>query len=232
MVRPINVLGLVPARGGSKGIHRKNMVDLGGKPLLAWTIDAALHSTLDGVVLSTDDPEIADLGRSLGLSVPFLRPPELATDAALSIDVVLHALDCLASVPDVVVLLQPTTPFRTSDDINGSIRLLDDPDVQSVISVSPVGGHHPSRMKFVENGWLVDPPFAEEIEGQPRQTLRPCFIKNGAIYASRVELLRSRRFQGERSRAWRMPAERSVNIDGPLDLLLARALVIDPIRQG
>jgi len=220
----MDILGLVPARGGSKGIPRKNIVDLGGKPLLAWTSGVALASSLKRVVLSTDDPEIADLGRELGLDVPFLRPPDLATDAARSIDLVLHALDALDARPDAVMLLQPTTPFRTVPDIEGSIALLQANDADSVISVVHVGGHHPARMKLIEDGWLVDPPFTESIEGQPRQTLVPLFIKNGAIYLTRSAVLRSGSFQGGRSRAWEMPPERSVNIDGPFDLLVARAL--------
>lgn len=219
----MDILGLVPARGGSKGIPCKNIIDLGGKPLLAWTSDVALSSSLKRVILSTDDREIADIGRQLGLEVPFLRPAALATDDARSIDVVLHALDALGVQPDAVMLLQPTTPFRTVADIEGSIGLLAS-DVDSVISVAAVGGHHPGRMKLVKDGWLVDPPFAERVEGQPRQTLAPLYIKNGAIYLTRSAVLRAGFFQGTRSRAWEMPSERSVNVDGHIDLVLARAI--------
>lgn len=221
----MNILGVVPARGGSKGIPHKNVVDLGGRPLLAWTSEAALSSTLQRIVLSTDDPQIAEVGRNLGLEVPFIRPAILSTDAARSIDVVQHALSALGAEPDAVMLLQPTTPFRTVSDIEESIELLRPPDVQSVISVAAVGGHHPARMKQIERGWLRDPPFAETIEGQPRQHLPPLFIKNGAIYLTRLEVIQMGCFQGARCRPLEMPAERSVNIDGPLDLLVARAMV-------
>jgi len=220
----MDILGIVPARGGSKGIPRKNIVDLGGRPLLAWTSEVALLSSLKRIVLSTDDPEIAEIGRSLGLEVPFLRPTELAADCARSIDVVTHTLDAIDAQPDAVMLLQPTSPFRTLEDIEGAVQLLDQPSIQSVISVAPVGGHHPARMKRIENGWLRDPSFSEDIEGQPRQTLAPLYIKNGAVYLARLAMLRQGTFQGQHCKAWCMPPERSVNIDSPMDLLVARAL--------
>lgn len=221
----MRVLGLIPARGGSKGIPRKNLADLGGRPLLAWTADTALASSIDRVVLSTDDEEIAATGRELGVDVPFMRPRVLASDAARSIDVVLHALEALGERPDAVMLLQPTTPFRSAEDIDGSIGLLEATQADSVISVASVGGHHPARMKLIEDGWLIDPPFSEVEEGIPRQELTDIFIRNGAIYLTCLTTLLGRSFKGPRSRAWIMPAERSVNIDNPLDLAVARALI-------
>lgn len=220
------VWGIVPARGGSRGIPRKNIIDLGGKPLLAWTAETALASSLQRVILSTEDPEIAEVGRASGLEVPFLRPPELATHDAKSIDLVLHALDTLDGEPDAVMLLQPTTPFRDIRDIEGSIALLEShPDTDSVISVAPVGGHHPARMQFIEDGVLVNPPFAEAVEGTPRQFLEPLYIRNGAIYLTRTAVIRSAgSFRGATSRAWVMPPERSVNLDDEIDLIVARAL--------
>jgi CMP-N,N'-diacetyllegionaminic acid synthase len=222
------VLGVVPARGGSKGIPGKNIAPLGGRPLVAWTAEAALASSLARTVLSTDDEAIAAAGRAAGLDVPFLRPAELAGDRAESIDVVLHALDAVEPTDgpyDAVMLLQPTTPLRTAADIDAAIELLERTGADAVISVADVGGHHPARMKWLEGDRLIDPPFAEEVENQPRQTLRPVFIRNGAIYLTRVEVLRRRSFKGEDCRALVMPDERSVNIDTPFDLAIARAVV-------
>ena len=222
----MSILGVVTARGGSKGIPRKNLADLGGRPLLAWTAEAALASRIDRVVLSTDDEEIADVGRRLGLEVPVLRPVELAGDMALSIDVVLHMLAAVADPGiDAVMLLQPTAPLRTTADIDGVIELFERERPDSVISVVPVDGHHPARMKFIEDGWLVDPPYVEAYENQPRQELRPVYLKNGAVYLTRRAVIEARSFKGERCLAWVMPHERSVNIDGPFDLGLARAIV-------
>ena len=216
----MRVLGLVPARGGSKSIPRKNLVELGGVPLIQWTIQAALGSNLERVVVSTDDDEIAEISQNLGAEVPFKRPAELSSDQTLSIDVVLHALDVLEEDFDAVMMLQPTSPFRTSIDIVSAIKIID--DASSVISVVPVEGTHPARMKFVEDGVLIDPPFAETIENMPRQDLRPMYIRNGAIYLTRIADLRHRTFKGALSRALIMPKERSINIDTSFDLALAR----------
>ena len=216
----MRVLGLVPARGGSKSIPRKNLVELGGVPLIQWTIQAALGSNLKRVVVSTDDDEIAEISQNLGAEVPFKRPAELSSDQTLSIDVVLHALDVLEEDFDAVMMLQPTSPFRTSIDIESAIKSIN--AASSVISVVPVEGTHPARMKFVEDGVLIDPAFAETIENMPRQELRPMYIRNGAIYLTRIADLRHRTFKGALSRALIMPKERSINIDTSFDLALAR----------
>lgn len=216
----MRVLGLIPARGGSKSIPRKNLVDLGGRPLIAWTIQAALGSNLTRVVVSTDDGEIADISKALGAEVPFRRPVELSSDSSLSIDVVLHALSELDEEFDAVMMLQPTSPFRTLIDIESAIEIIG--DASSVISVVPVGGTHPARMKFIEDGILIDPPFAEAFENMPRQELRPMFIRNGAIYLTRIADLRKRTFKGAISQALVMPQDRSINIDTDFDLRLAK----------
>jgi len=194
----MRVLGLIPARGGSKSIPRKNLVDLGGLPLIQWTIQAALGSNLTRVIVSTDDDEIAEISQSLGAEVPFKRPAELSSDLTLSIDVILHALDVLEAIKI----------------IGGA---------SSVISVVPVEGTHPARMKFIEDGVLIDPPFSETIENMPRQELRPMFIRNGAIYLTRISDLRNRTFKGSLSRALVMSKERSINIDSFFELAIARA---------
>lgn len=221
-VGEMKFLGLIPARGGSQGVKRKNMAELGGVPLIEWTIRTVKASSISRVVVSTDDLEIATFSESKGCEVPFIRPWELATNSALAIDVVNHALDALSEDFDAVMLLQPTTPFRTVGDIEESLRILG--DASSVISVSAVEGPHPARMKFIEDGILVDPPFAEPIENMPRQELRKVFVRNGAIYLTKVEFLKQKTFKGPKSRALIMPEERSVNIDSEFDLRMARAI--------
>ena len=219
----MKVLGLIPARSGSKSILQKNLVDLGGVPLIGWTIRAALESKLDLVMVSTDDTEISDVSKGFGAEVPFLRPKNLALDLSLTIDTVLHAIRNISGEFDAVMLLQPTSPFRLASDINDALNLL--VDCSSVISVVPVEGNHPARMKYIESGFLKDPTFAESTENIPRQNLSPLFIRNGAIYLSTLNTLKGRSFKGPRSRPLIMPRERSLNIDSPFDLKLARAML-------
>ena len=221
----MNVLGIIPARGGSKAIPRKNIVLLGGKSLLAWTAEAASASQLNQIIVSTDDEEIASHAEACGIEVPFLRPAAIAGDDAATIDVVLHALDELATEFDAVMVLQPTSPFRTVADIDACLLLLNNSDADSVISVVDVGGHHPARMKFLKDGILVDPPFGEQIENQSRQDLTPMYIRNGAIYLTRTHVIQAGTFKGRVCLAHVMPPERSINIDEPLDLAIAEAMV-------
>lgn len=223
---PMNVLGIVPARGGSKSIPRKNLAPLGGEPLISWTLEAATQSLLTRVMVSTDDVEIADVARKLGADVPFLRPKNIARDTTEMLDVVEHAMTELNFEGGAVMVLQPTSPFRSTADINACLELLiQNPEVDSVISVVSVGSYHPARMKYLENGLLIDPPFGEERENQRRQELKQMYIRNGAIYLTRRETLKARTFKGRRSLAYVMPEERSINIDSPYDLALARAVL-------
>jgi CMP-N-acetylneuraminic acid synthetase len=223
----MRILGVIPARGGSRAVPRKNLRLLGGKPLLWWTVEAAKGSKrLTRTVLSTEDEEIADIARTLGADVPFRRPPELATDRALSMPVMQHALQVVEQMEhgtpyDALVMLQPTAPFRTSEDIDGAIEMFEATGADSVISVTNVDGHHPARMKYLENGRLVDPPFCETYENQPRQELRPMYVKNGAIYVTRRAVLLAGSFKGHTCLAWVMPAERSANIDSLADFAYA-----------
>ena len=218
----MKILGVIPARGGSKGIPGKNIKMIAGKPLVVYTIEAALKSILNRIILSTDDPEIAELSGKYGLPVPFKRPAELASDTAKSIEVAKHALMIAeqedGTIYDAIMLLQPTTPFRSFSDINEAIRLLnDDHSADSVISVVAVGGNHPARMKYIKDGILIDPPFCESYENQNRQELRPMFIRNGAIYLTRRNILLNDSYKGNKSLALVMPVERSVNIATQFD---------------
>jgi CMP-N-acetylneuraminic acid synthetase len=190
--------------------------------LLAWTVDAALASGLDRVILSTDSESIAGLGRELGAEVPFMRPAALADDGAKSIDVVLHALDLLEGQPDAVMLLQPTSPFRSVGDIDGAIGMMRTSRPHSVIGVV-AATQHPVQMRVLKEGRIERAPFSG-VEGTPRQELAHYVIPNGSIYLTRVDVLVSRSFYGTDSLGWVMPPERSLNIDHPFDLEVARAL--------
>jgi CMP-N-acetylneuraminic acid synthetase len=226
----MRVLGIVTARGGSKGIPRKNLAVLAGKPLLAWTALAATRSTLARTVLSTDDEEIAAVGRSLGLEVPFLRPPELALDTTPTLPVlqdVVRRLEAAGDQFDAVFTLQPTNPLRTSDDIDGAIALLAQTGADSVISFVDVGERHPARMKTIDaDGRVSDPPFAEQFEGQRRQDLPQLWLREGSVYLTRRDVLMEQgSIKGADCRAWKMPLERACNIDTPYDLWLAEQML-------
>jgi len=214
----MKILGIIPARGGSKGVLGKNIKLLGGEPLITHTIKAALKSNLTKVIVSTDDDDIEKVAMEAGAEVPFKRPADLASDTAKSIDVAKQALLEMEKIDgivyDAIMLLQPTAPFRSVYDINKSIELLEsDKDADSVISVVDVEGHHPARMKYIENGVLIDPPFKEAYENQNRQELTPMFIRNGAIYLTKRESILADSYKGRKSLALIMPLENSINID-------------------
>ncbi len=222
----MKILGVIPARGGSKGVKNKNIKLLAGRPLISYTIDAALGSLLDRVIVSTDSEEIMKAAEAAGADVPFIRPETLATDKATAIPVILHSLDTLKEIDgedyDAVMMLQPTTPFRRTSDINEAIHILVSTGADSVISVVDVHGHHPARMKYLsDEGRLMDPDFCEEYENQPRQELRPMYLRNGAIYLTKTEVIRQHSFKGSDCRALIMPDTLSVNIDTELDFAYA-----------
>lgn len=218
MIGSRRVLGLIPARGGSKGVPRKNVADAAGRPLLAWTIDAARASRfLDDIVLSTDDEEIAGVGRSLGCAVPFVRPAELASDTAGAVDVALHAVEAIRGF-DVVVLLQPTSPLRTTQDIDATCSLLNDESVPAAVSVT-VALEHPAWMYQLGVASDLAPVLNLPQPPKRRQDLQPVYVLNGAVYAIGVGELRSARtFVPVGCKAHVMPRERSLDIDTADDL--------------
>lgn len=229
----MRVLGIIPARGGSKGVLRKNIRGLAGKPLMVWTLEAVKASQLARVIVSTDDAEIAETARSFGGDAPFLRPAEFATDAARAIPVLQHAVrfcEHAGETYDAVMMLQPTSPMRLTVDIDGAIaKLRADSSATAVISVVSVGDQHPARMKFLQQGVLVDPPFAEGFENQPRQELVPLYLRSGSIYLVRRDtLMINNSLKGDRCLAQIMPRNRSVNIDSAFDLELAEWLMSKP----
>lgn len=212
------VLGLVTARGGSKGVPRKNLRLVAGRPLIAWTLDAAKASRLiTRVLVSTDDPEIALVARAEGVEAPFLRPAEYAGDASPHIDAVLHALDWLISNRgesyDYVCLLQPTSPLRTAEDIDGALELAISRDPDAVVSVSPSPVH--PHLLYHMDALSALTPLLPPLQGYARrQDLPAAFVLNGAIYVNRVEALRRDRcFTPPGALGFFMPQERSLDID-------------------
>jgi len=227
------VLAVIPARGGSKGVPNKNIRSIAGKPLIAYTIEAAKGSqVLTQTVISTDSEEIALIAKGLGGQVPFLRPAKLATDMAASLAVIQHAVkhteNHLNCIFDIIVMLQPTCPLRTSFDIDEAVNKLIDTGADSVISVVAVGGYHPLRMKRIVSGdHLVNYIEQGEEDMRPRQILPPTYIRNGAVYATRRDVLMTEgNFVGEDCRAYVMPTVRSINIDVYEDLLVAEHYLI------
>ena len=220
----MTLLALISARGGSKGIPRKNIRPFSGKPLLQWSIDAALASAcVDQVVVSTDDPEIAQVARACGAEVPFLRPAELATDTAPGIAPVLHALEQLPEVND-VLLLQPTSPMRTSADIEAIVALRQQAGRESAVSLTP-SAKHPAWMYRLNNGQLLE-SLLQLDQAHCRQQLSTAYVLNGALYlATRSFLLREQAFIAADTVGFVMPAERSVDIDTPLDWQWAEFLM-------
>jgi len=237
----MNVLGLITARAGSKGIPWKNIAPLSGRPLIAYTCDAATSSqTLTRVVLSTDADDIAAVARSAGVSVPFMRPAALALDATPSIDVALHAVDWLeqheAWRTDVLVLLQPTSPLRTGnhiDDVVGKLR--EDLTVDTVVSVTEVPHRfNPYSIMRISDGALV--PFVPDpvpFDRYRRQNLPVCYARNGpAVLATRRDVLITRRsFYGDRVHPYPMSRLDSLDIDDEFDLIAASAALEFRARQ-
>lgn len=228
----LRVLAVVPARGGSKSVVRKNIATMAGKPLIAYTIEEAKKvSEICDLVVSTDDEEIAAVSQSLGALVPFIRPAHLAADDSQSAPVIEHCLRFMESMRkctyDAVLMLQPTTPLRKSDHIERAIKMLETNDCESVVSVVSVAGYHPFRMKrFVDNRLLnfIEQGFEDM---RPRQLLPPVYIRNGAIYLTRRNVIIDRGWLvGEPCVGFEMEAHESVNIDTRDDLLFAEFILL------
>jgi CMP-N,N'-diacetyllegionaminic acid synthase len=219
----LKVLGVITARGGSKGIPGKNLKLLGGKPLIAHTIEAANDAALDRVIVSTEDPVIADVARRLGCEVPFMRPAELSRDETPHLPVIQHAAQWMREhagyQPDVVMILQPTSPLRSAVDIGGALRMLELSGADSVVSVSSVSAHaHPMRMLRVDDDsyatlFATGEPVRKRINR--RQDLPKAWVMNGAIYACRRSVLFDNipSLYGDRVVAFPMPEDRSISID-------------------
>lgn len=219
MYKELRILAVIPARGGSKGVPRKNVRLLAGKPLIAWTIEQAIESHyIDRVIVSSEDEEICQVAKDSGAEVPFVRPAELATDTASGVDVLCHAVENSGSDYDYVVLLQPTSPLRVSTDIDEAIQRCIGKNVTSVVSVAEAS-KSPYWMYQMQSGGELT-PFVENAASN-RQQLPQAYALNGAVYVLEVAaLLGNRKIIDAQTLGYVMPAERSYDIDSETDFLV------------
>jgi len=234
----MKILAVITARGGSKGIPGKNIKLLGGKPLISYPIDTAKKSKLiTDLIVSTDDVEIAEVARQHGAEVPFMRPSELAEDKTPHLPVMQHAItfmeNKLGIVFDYVVILQPTSPFRIAEDIDGTLRKLIQTHADSAVSLVEIdSGEHPMKIKKIEND-LVAPYCLKEEEGIRRQDLPVAYKRSGAVYAMRRDLImKEGRLYGEKIVGHIVSKERSIDIDYPMDWLRAEYMLGELKKKG
>ncbi|MEA1988824.1 MAG: acylneuraminate cytidylyltransferase family protein [Pseudomonadota bacterium] len=219
-------LAVIPARGGSKRLPRKNVLDFAGKPLIAWTIEAAKHSKyIDHFAVSTDDQEISDVSKKYGAEV-LTRPAQLATDTASTVDVVLHAIAAQSQSYDYVILLQPTSPLRTAQHIDEAIELLFEKNANAVISVCETD-HSPLWANILPDDGNMDNFIREEVKGKRSQDLPTYYRLNGAIYIAKVELVEKQKtlFLDDKCFSYVMDQDASIDIDEKLDFTLAELML-------
>jgi N-acylneuraminate cytidylyltransferase len=232
----MQVLAIIQARGGSKGIPRKNIKPLAGKPLIAWTIEAAQKSkTINRIIISTDDKEIAEISKNLGAEVPFLRPKEFATDGAKSIGLLRHALVWLIENenyrPDMVVQLKPTNPLRKAKHIDECVKsYLNSPKIDSLITLTKSPAHPLKTWKF--EGDFVLPFVPQEVYGikeaakLPRQSLPKAFIQNSCVNIINPDTIMKKNSSiGEKIKGFVMEAEDAINIDNQIDFDIAEIIL-------
>jgi CMP-N,N'-diacetyllegionaminic acid synthase len=224
----MEVLALIPARGGSRRVPRKNLARLGGKTLVRRALETSIASdAFDAIALSSDDPEILAEANGLEPVVQLQRPPELATDRALAYDVVVHALRALGEAGhppmEAVAVVQCTSPFTAPEDLAGAVRMLERSGASSVVSVTQVEPRiHPLKLKRMEGDRLV--PYLEDDRLMPSHELPPLWIRNGSVYVTRRETIEAGRLIADEALGFKMPPERSHDIDTATDLALAQLL--------
>tara|TARA_B100000035_G_C20985426_1_gene547555 strand:+ start:7 stop:708 length:702 start_codon:yes stop_codon:yes gene_type:complete len=227
----MKLLSVIPARGGSKSVEKKNIQLINGFPLIYYTIkEARKVKYITDLIVSTDDKNIAEISQKYGVNVPFIRPEKLAKDDTLSIDVLKHALKEMERIKkikyDAILMLQPTSPFRKSSHINDSINLFLKSDCDSVVSIVLVNGHHPFRMKRMIGKKIINYIDQGFEDMRPRQDLPKAYIRNGAIYLSKSNVIRHTNYiVGENCNGLVMETESSLNIDNKLDLEFAKFLM-------
>jgi len=231
MIDSKKVLAIIPARGGSKGIPGKNIIDLAGKPLIAWTIEAAKKSKyIDRLVLSSDDDEIIRIATQWGCDVPFKRPAYLAKDDTPGIEPVLHALSMLPTF-DYIVLLQPTSPLRRAEDIDGCIEDCINREAECCVSVTEPD-KSPFWMYYIKSEGFLEPVISGDNDvASRRQDLPVVYALNGAVYVARYEwLLKNKSFLTKETIGYPMFKEYSIDIDSWKDLQLAKLILEESIK--
>jgi len=226
MINNRKILAIIPARGGSKGVPRKNIREVGGKPLVAWTIEEALKSKfIDRLILSSEDEEIIRVARKFGCDVPFIRPAELAHDKTTGIEPVLHALTILPDKYDYVVLLQPTSPLRLVEDIDSCIEMCVKQNANVCVSVTK-SAKNPYWMYFLDSKGHLKPLENVRNTTLLRQDLPEVYMLNGAIYTANVDwFLKNKSFITEETIGYIMPPERSLDTDSEYDIKIASYLI-------
>lgn len=227
------VLAITLARGGSKSVPMKNIRPIRGVPLIAYTIAEALRSRwITRFVVSTDDPQIAEVARRYGAEVPFLRPAEFATDTASSVSALQHAVEWVEKEEggrryDYVVDLMCTNPLKTVEDIDACIGKHVETSADSVIAVHQLHDHHPIRIKKIVDDRIVDFCLPEVPESRRQDLKPPAYVRSGSIYSLRRDYLmvEGRRYGSENSRPYILPPERAVNVDTEIDFLVAEKLL-------
>ncbi|WP_026894332.1 cytidylyltransferase domain-containing protein [Clostridiisalibacter paucivorans] len=228
-------LAIIPARSGSKGLKDKNIKLLSGKPLLAYTIEAARESGLFGeIMVSTDSQEYADIAKQWGANVPFLRSNELSNDTASSWDVVKEVIEGyknLGTEFDTVVLLQPTSPLRTSNDIIEGYKIMKEKDANFVVGVCEMD-HSPLWANTLPEDLSMENFIRPEVVKMPRQSIPTYYRINGALYIVKVDyLMRTSDIYGERSIASVMRKENSIDIDNQMDFTIAEVLISERSKK-
>ncbi|MDX1975777.1 MAG: acylneuraminate cytidylyltransferase family protein [Rickettsiales bacterium] len=225
----MHVVAVIPARGGSKGIPKKNIVPLGGKPLIQWTIDAARKaSRLSEVIVSTDSEEIADISRQAGAAIPFMRPAEFASDTASGLDVMRHVIRFYEKVKpiDILVYLQPTSPFRSSAHVDEAVRLLQESDADGVVSVVRVPHNMlpECQMAIAEGGALQPLSGNTPLD---RHGKRELYARNGpAVLALKASyIMNCTSLYAGKILPLVMDTLESIDVDDAKDLLLAETLI-------
>lgn len=229
MYKEKKILALIPARGGSKGLPRKNIRPLAGRPLIAWSIEAAKRSSyLNDVVVITDDQEIASVANQYGAEVPFMEPAELATDTSHAMGAVLYTLDMLKAQGrqyDYVALLEPTSPLRKKDDVDNGIRaLIDAPDMDALVSLGVIQLEHPRIAKRVMDGLVI--PYADLPTFSQRQAADKAYFPYGVLYLARTEALyRDKTFYAPKLMPLYIERWQNYEIDDGLDFEIAELVM-------
>ena len=226
MINNKTVLAIIPARGGSKGLPKKNILPLAGKPLIAWTIKAASSSKyIDRFILSTDSHEIVNVAKQYNCEVPFIRPGNFAADESSGNDVVLHAIETIDDEYDIVMVLQPTSPLRSAKDIDQALEVMNHKMFHSLVSVcqssKPLHWH-----QTIEDDVTLKPVFPRKSVPSNRQNMPITYIPNGALFIALTDYFKvEKTFYTEKTFAYIMPTERSVDIDIQIDFILAEAIM-------
>lgn len=222
------VLAIIPARGGSRRLPDKNIKLLDGKPLIAWTIEAAKKAhCIDKLIVSTDSTKIAEISKQYGAEIPFIRPQSLSNDTSSSIDVILHAVNYFKVIEELyeyIILLQPTSPLRSSEDINNAFKILNK-ETLAIISVCE-SEHSPLWSNTLPADLSMKNFLRQENKNVRSQDLPKYYRLNGAIYISKLNyFIKKNGFLAESTKAFVMPVIRSVDIDNEIDFLVAEALI-------